>query len=35
MLRQYFQVWQGYYPTNVPMLVNLVRMRHATQQTLA
>ncbi|MBC8747630.1 alpha/beta hydrolase [Paraburkholderia sp. WC7.3b] len=35
VLRQHFQVWQVYYPTNVPILVNLARIRRATQQTLA
>ncbi|MBB5444857.1 pimeloyl-ACP methyl ester carboxylesterase [Paraburkholderia sp. WSM4177] len=34
VLRQHFQVWQVYYPTNVPILVNLARFRRATQQTL-
>ncbi len=34
VLRQHFQVWQVYYPTNVPILVNLARIRRATQQTL-
>ncbi|WP_230413301.1 esterase/lipase family protein [Paraburkholderia antibiotica] len=35
MLRQHFQVWQVYYPTNAPILVNLARIRRAAQQTLA
>nr|WP_246089118.1 alpha/beta fold hydrolase [Paraburkholderia guartelaensis] len=35
MLRQHFQVWQVYYPTNVPILVNLARIRQAVQLTLA
>jgi pimeloyl-ACP methyl ester carboxylesterase len=35
VLRQHFQVWQVYYPTNVPILVSLARIRRATQQTLA
>jgi pimeloyl-ACP methyl ester carboxylesterase len=35
VLRQHFQVWQVYYPTNVPILVNLARIRRAAQQTLA
>ncbi|RZF29724.1 alpha/beta hydrolase [Paraburkholderia sp. UYCP14C] len=35
VLRQHFQVWQVYYPTNAPILVNLIRIRRATQQTLA
>ncbi|HEX3383496.1 MAG TPA: alpha/beta hydrolase [Paraburkholderia sp.] len=35
VLRQRFQVWQVFYPTNVPILVNLARIRRATQQTLA
>ncbi|MGF6367447.1 pimeloyl-ACP methyl ester carboxylesterase [Paraburkholderia sp. RAU6.4a] len=35
VLRQHFQVWQVYYPTNVPILVNLARIRRATQLTLA
>ncbi|WP_321922145.1 esterase/lipase family protein [Paraburkholderia guartelaensis] len=35
MLRQHFQVWQVYYPTNVPILVNLARIRRAVQLTLA
>lgn len=35
MLREHFQVWQVYYPTNVPILVNLARIRRAMQQTLA
>ncbi|MGF6612496.1 hypothetical protein OKW45_007484 [Paraburkholderia sp. WSM4175] len=31
VLRQHFQVWQVYYPTNVPILVNLAHPpRHAT-----
>jgi pimeloyl-ACP methyl ester carboxylesterase len=34
MLRQHFQVWQVYYPTNVPILVSLARIRRAAQQTL-
>jgi pimeloyl-ACP methyl ester carboxylesterase len=34
VLRQHFQVWQVYYPTNVPILVNLARIRRAAQQTL-
>lgn len=35
VLRQHFQVWQVYYPTNVPILVNLARIRRAVRQTLA
>ncbi|WP_321935925.1 alpha/beta fold hydrolase [Paraburkholderia sp. J8-2] len=35
MLREHFQVWQVYYPTNVPILVNLARIRQAVQLTLA
>ncbi|MEX3945447.1 esterase/lipase family protein [Paraburkholderia sp. BR10937] len=35
MLRQHFQVWQVYYPTNVPILINLARIRQAVQLTLA
>ena len=35
MLRKHFQVWQVYYPTNVPILVNLARIRQAVQLTLA
>ncbi|MCP3716642.1 triacylglycerol lipase [Paraburkholderia sp. CNPSo 3281] len=35
MLRQHFQVWQVYYPTNVPILINLARIRRAVQLTLA
>ncbi|MFT4066093.1 esterase/lipase family protein [Paraburkholderia sp.] len=35
VLRQHFQVWQVYYPTNVPILVNLARIRRAARQTLA
>ncbi len=35
MLRAHFQVWQVYYPTNVPILVNLARIRQAVQLTLA
>ncbi|SMG53959.1 esterase/lipase family protein [Paraburkholderia susongensis] len=34
LLRQHFQVWQVYYPTNVPILVNLARIRRAVQETL-
>ena len=34
MLREHFQVWQVYYPTNVPILVNLARIRQAVQLTL-
>lgn len=34
-LREHFQVWQVYYPTNVPILVNLARIRQAVQLTLA
>jgi pimeloyl-ACP methyl ester carboxylesterase len=34
VLRQHFQVWQVYYPTNVPILVSLARIRGAAQQTL-
>ena len=34
VLRQHFQVWQVYYPTNVPILVSLARIRRAAQQTL-
>lgn len=34
VLRQHFQVWQVYYPTNVPILVSLARIRAAAQQTL-
>jgi pimeloyl-ACP methyl ester carboxylesterase len=33
-LREHFQVWQVYYPTNVPILVSLARIRRAAQQTL-
>jgi len=35
VLRAHFQVWQVYYPTNVPILVNLARIRRAVEQTLA
>lgn len=35
MLRQHFQVWQVYYPTNVPILVSLARIRRAARLTLA
>lgn len=35
ILRDHFQVWQVYYPTNVPILVNLARIRQAVQLTLA
>jgi pimeloyl-ACP methyl ester carboxylesterase len=35
ILRRHFQVWQVYYPTNVPILVNLARIRQAAQLTLA
>lgn len=35
VLRRHFQVWQVYYPTNAPILVNVARIRRATQQTLA
>ncbi len=35
VLRQNFQVWQVYYPTNVPILLTLARIRRAVQQTLA
>lgn len=34
VLRQHFQVWQVYYPTNVPILVSLARIRSAARQTL-
>ncbi|SDR50494.1 hypothetical protein SAMN05443245_6680 [Paraburkholderia fungorum] len=34
VLRQHFQVWQVYYPTNVPILVSLARIRRAARQTL-
>ncbi|MFT0170970.1 esterase/lipase family protein [Paraburkholderia mimosarum] len=34
LLREHFQVWQVYYPTNVPILVNLARIRRAIQGTL-
>ena len=34
LLRQHFQVWQVYYPTNVPILVNLARIRRAVRITL-
>ncbi|WP_233837971.1 esterase/lipase family protein [Paraburkholderia sp. ZP32-5] len=34
VLRRHFQVWQVYYPTNVPILVSLARIRRITQQTL-
>lgn len=34
VLRQHFQVWQVYYPTNVPILVSLARIRRAAQETL-
>jgi pimeloyl-ACP methyl ester carboxylesterase len=34
MLRQHFQVWQVYYPTNVPILVSLARIRSAAEHTL-
>jgi pimeloyl-ACP methyl ester carboxylesterase len=35
ILRQHFQVWQVYYPTNVPILISLARIRQAAQLTLA
>ena len=35
ILRQHFQVWQVYYPTNVPILVSLARIRRAARRTLA
>jgi pimeloyl-ACP methyl ester carboxylesterase len=35
ILRQHFQVWQVYYPTNVPILVSLARIRRAARITLA
>jgi pimeloyl-ACP methyl ester carboxylesterase len=35
MLREHFQVWQVYYPTNVPILVSLARIRRAARLTLA
>jgi pimeloyl-ACP methyl ester carboxylesterase len=34
MLRQHFQVWQVYYPTNVPILVSLARIRRVARLTL-
>ncbi|CAB3767227.1 hypothetical protein LMG29542_05559 [Paraburkholderia humisilvae] len=34
VLREHFQVWQVYYPTNVPILVTLARIRRAVQETL-
>jgi pimeloyl-ACP methyl ester carboxylesterase len=34
ILRQHFQVWQVYYPTNVPILVSLARIRRAARLTL-
>lgn len=34
-LREHFQVWQVYYPTNVPILLNLLAIRRAFEQTLA
>jgi len=34
VLRQHFQLWQVYYPTNVPILVSLARIRRVAQQTL-
>jgi len=34
VLRRHFQVWQVYYPTNVPILVSLARIRRVAQQTL-
>ncbi len=34
-LREHFQVWQVYYPTNAPILANLARIRRAVRQTLA
>jgi pimeloyl-ACP methyl ester carboxylesterase len=34
VLRQHFQVWQVFYPTNVPILVSLARIRRAAQYTL-
>jgi pimeloyl-ACP methyl ester carboxylesterase len=35
VLREHFQVWQVYYPTNVPILISLARIRQAAQLTLA
>ena len=34
-LRQRFQVWQVYYPTNLPLAINQATIRHAITETLA
>lgn len=33
-LREHFQIWQVYYPTNVPILLNLLAIRRAFEATL-
>lgn len=33
-LRQHYQIWQVYYPTNLPLMVNLYEIRQAIQATL-
>jgi pimeloyl-ACP methyl ester carboxylesterase len=33
-LRRTYQVWEVYYPTNVPVAVNLAQIRHAIDDTL-
>lgn len=34
-LRQYYQIWQVYYPTNMPMVVNHYAIQKAIEETLA
>lgn len=34
VLRQQYQIWQVYYPTNLPLMVNLYEIRRAIQATL-
>lgn len=34
-LRQRYQIWEVYYPTNVPIPVNLVQIRKALEETFA
>lgn len=34
-LRRHYQVWQVYYPTNAPLPLNNLAIRHALEQTLA
>ena len=33
-LRRHYQVWQVYYPTNAPIAVNLMQIRHALDATI-